>query len=303
MAAAGDLSPRVLEAVAATAGTAGALQRRVELQPGALGFDYDTGLYLQFRATGRTISTSRRRRRWPPRVGSRPPPTVVAEITARRPGWHEARWVRSPSITARERWSDVVKLLTPIVNDPDLDELYAHAAKIALGTALARLGMFAPALSYLEEPGGPVAVAAVDGALAKALSLRAQGDDETAADMLQDLYAANPENDQVEEALLDPGSASCPPPRPASRPAPIRGTPTPNPPTTTSSTPAPTNARPVLLAEAEQQLGEFIGLDEVKNQVSRLKSSVAMALRRQQRGLTVAQRTHHLVFAGPPGHR
>ena len=73
-----------------------------------------------------------------------------------------------------ERWLDVVKLLTPIVNDSDLDEAFSHAAKIALGTALARLGMFAPALSYLEEPQGPVAVAAVDGALAKALVLRAQ---------------------------------------------------------------------------------------------------------------------------------
>jgi ESX secretion system protein EccA len=42
---------------------------------------------------------------------------------------------------------------------------------VTLGIALARLGMFAPALSYLEEPAGPVDVAAVDGALAKALAL------------------------------------------------------------------------------------------------------------------------------------
>jgi type VII secretion ATPase EccA len=32
-----------------------------------------------------------------------------------------------------------------------------------------------------------------------------------------------------------------------------------------------------------------------------LRSSVAMGLLRQERGLAVAQRTHHLVFAGPPG--
>jgi DNA polymerase III delta prime subunit len=48
-------------------------------------------------------------------------------------------------------------------------------------------------------------------------------------------------------------------------------------------------------------LAQLIGLDEVKYQVARLKSSVAMAIRRQDRGLTVAQRTNHLVFAGPPG--
>jgi hypothetical protein len=91
----------------------------------------------------------------------------------------------------------VVRLLTPVVNDAALDETYAHAARVALGTALARLGMFAPALSYLEEPAGPVRIAAVDGALGKALSLRAQGEDLEAADVLADLYAANPEHEHV----------------------------------------------------------------------------------------------------------
>ncbi|WP_344382552.1 type VII secretion AAA-ATPase EccA, partial [Mycolicibacterium diernhoferi] len=56
-----------------------------------------------------------------------------------------------------------------------------------------------------------------------------------------------------------------------------------------------------LLIEAEAELAEFIGLEEVKYQVARLKSSVAMSIRRQERGLAVAQRTNHLVFAGPPG--
>ena len=51
LAAAGNVSMRVLEAASRTAATAGTLQRQVELAPGALGFRYDTGLYLQFRAT------------------------------------------------------------------------------------------------------------------------------------------------------------------------------------------------------------------------------------------------------------
>ncbi len=65
--------------------------------------------------------------------------------------------------------------------------------------------------------------------------------------------------------------------------------------------PAAQERKAVLLHEAERQLAEFIGLEEVKDQVSRLKSSVAMELVRKQRGLAVAQRAHHLVFAGPPG--
>src|SRR5689334_13393775 len=50
LAAAGDVSLRVLQAVSSTADTAGVLQRKVELEAGALGFTYETGLYLQFRA-------------------------------------------------------------------------------------------------------------------------------------------------------------------------------------------------------------------------------------------------------------
>ncbi len=301
LAAAGDVSLRVLEAVSRTAATAGALQRRVDLAPGALGFRYDTGLYLQFRAAtpddfhlahaaalgtaGRFADADR----------------IVAGLTARRPNWHEARWVAVVVNYRAERWSDVVKLLTPVVNDAGLDEAYAHAARIALGTALARLGMFAPALSYLEEPEGPVAVAAVDGALAKALVLRAHVDEESASEVLQDLYAAHPENEQIEEALSDTSFGIV-----TTTAARIEARTDPWDPGTEPSAedfvdPAAHERKSVLLHEAELQLAEFIGLDEVKNQVSRLKSSVAMELVRKQRGLAVAQRAHHLVFAGPPG--
>ena len=173
--------------------------------------------------------------------------------------------------------------------------------KIALGVALARLGMFAPALSYLEEPEGPVPVAAVDGALAKALVLRAHVDEESAAEVLQDLYAAHPENDQVERALSDTsfGIETTTAGRIEARTDPWD--PDTEPDAGDYVDPSAHERKAVLLREAEVQLDEFIGLDEVKNQVARLKSSVAMELVRKQRGLAVAQRAHHLVFAGPPG--
>jgi type VII secretion ATPase EccA len=304
LAAAGDVSIRVLEAVSRTATTAGVLQRQVELAPSALGFRYETGLYLQFRATqpddfqlayaaalacaggpGQYAEADR----------------IVAGLTERRPSWREARWVAVVINYRAERWSDVVKLLTPIVNDADLDAAFSHAAKITLGIALARLGMFAPALSYLEEPDGPVAVAAVDGALAKALVLRVHIDEEAASEVLQDLYAANPENEQVELALSDTsvGIVTTTADRIAARADPWdRGTePSPG----DFVDPGAQERKHVLLAEAERELDEFIGLEKVKDQVARLKSAVAMELVRKQRGLEVAQRTHHLVFTGPPG--
>ncbi|HWT49827.1 MAG TPA: type VII secretion AAA-ATPase EccA, partial [Mycobacterium sp.] len=200
-----------------------------------------------------------------------------------------------------ERWSDVVKLLTPIVNDPGLDEVFSHAAKITLGIALARLGMFSPALSYLEEPEGPVAVAALDGALAKALVLRAHVDEESASEVLQDLYAAHPENEHVEHALSDTsfGIVTTTAARIEARTDPWDSDTEPSPGEFVD--PEGQERKRVLLHEAERELDEFIGLDKVKDQVARLKSAVAMELVRKQRGLEVAQRTHHLVFTGPPG--
>jgi type VII secretion ATPase EccA len=301
LAAAGDTSSPVLEAISQNSATAGLLQRHVELAPDALGFQYDTGLYLRFRATepddyhlayaaalaadGKFAAAH----------------DLVSEVSRRRPSSREARWVAATVHYRAERWADVVKLLSPVVNDTGLDEHYAHAVKIALGVSLARLGMFAAALAYLEEPDGPIAVAAVDGGLARALSLRADGDDETAREVLQDLYAANPENAQVEEALTDTSFGIVPTTsdRIDARTDPWDPTTEPKPGDFVD--PGAQERKAVLLSEAERELDEFIGLDKVKDQVARLKSAVAMELVRRERGLEVAQRTHHLVFTGPPG--
>ena len=301
LAAAGDLSIRVLEAVSRTATTTGVLQRQVELAPGALGFRYDTGLYLQFRATTPDDFHLAYAAALAGAGEFAKADEIVAGLTARRPSWREARWVAVVINYRAERWSDVVKLLTPIVNDSDLDAAFSHAAKVTMGIALARLGLFAPALSYLEEPDGPVAVAAVDGTLAKGLVLRAHVDEESASEVLQDLYAAHPENEQVEHALTDTsfGIVTTTSDRIAARTDPWDPNTEPSPGDFVD--PGAQERKHVLLAEAERELDEFIGLEQVKDQVARLKSAVAMELVRKQRGLEVAQRTHHLVFTGPPG--
>jgi type VII secretion ATPase EccA len=301
LAAAGNISTRVLEAVWRTRASAGMLQRHIELAPGALGFGYDSGLYLTFRACEPddfVLAYAADRCASADMVEA---DRLVGELLDRRPGWLEARWVRVAIHHRAQRWSDVVRLLTPVVNDASLDETFRHAARITLGIALARLGMFAPAMSYLDQPDGPIAVAAVDGALAKGLTLRAQGEDDDAADVLQDLYAAHPERADIEAALLDPTFGL-----PVTTAARIEARSDPWDPDSEPSEsefvdPGAKDRKAHLLLEAEAELAEFIGLEEVKYQVARLKSSVAMALRRQERGLAVAQRTNHLVFAGPPG--
>ncbi|AQA03625.1 type VII secretion AAA-ATPase EccA [Mycobacterium sp. MS1601] len=301
LAAAGDVSLPVLQAISSTADTAGVLQRLVELSPGALCFTYDTGLYLQFQADGPDDFHLAYAAALAADQKFAEADAIVTQVLARRPHLAQARWVAAALHFRAQRWSDVVKLLTPIVNDTALDPVFSHAAKITLGTALARLGMFAPALSYLEEPAGPCVVAATDGALAKALALRAHGEEAEAAETLQDLYAAHPENQQVELALSDPSfhivTTTAARIDARSDPWDVHTEPG----EADFVDPGAHDRKAELLAEAEQQLSEFIGLDEVKDQVARLKSSVAMALLRQERGLAVAQRSHHLVFAGPPG--
>ncbi|TFV55889.1 type VII secretion AAA-ATPase EccA [Mycobacterium sp. PS03-16] len=301
LAAAGEATPRVIEAVWRTRSTAGLLQRHVEMAPGALGFHYDTGLYLQFRAADPDDFQLAYAAALGDTGAYADADALIAELIERRPGSREARWVRVAIHYRAERWSDVVRLLTPVVNDTTLDPAYAHAARITLGIALARLGMFAPAMSYLEEPAGPVAVAAVDGGLAKGLTLRAQGEEQDAAEVLQELYAANPENGQIEAALIDTtfGLVTTTAARIEARSNPWD--PETEPTEAEFVDPGAQDRKAHLLVEAEAELAEFIGLEEVKYQVARLKSSVAMAIRRQERGLAVAQRTNHLVFAGPPG--
>ncbi|MFV8054462.1 type VII secretion AAA-ATPase EccA [Mycobacterium sp. 48b] len=301
LAAAGDVSGPVIDAVWRTRGSAGLLQREIDLAAGDLGFTYDSGLYLQFRAVDvDDFQLAYAAVRYA--AGARAEAdALVADALDRRPGWLDATWLRVAFNHHAERWSDVVRLLTPVVTNPSLDEVTAHAARITLGIALARLGMLAPALSYLDDPSGPITVAALDGALAKGLTLRAQGEDEDANEVLQDLFAAHPENKQVEDALLDSsfGLLITTAARIDARTDPWD--PDTEPTESDFVDPGAKERKAHLLVEAEAELAEFIGLEEVKFQVARLKSSVAMSIRRQERGLAVAQRTNHLVFAGPPG--
>lgn len=301
LAAAGDVSPRVIDAVWRTRASAGLLQRETGLAADDLGFVYDTGLYLQFRATDTDdfkLAYAARRCESGELAEA---DALVGEVLQRRPGWLNAKWLRVAVNYRAQRWSDVVRLLTPVVTDPSLDEVTAHAVRVTLGIALARLGMFAPALSYLEDPSGPVTVAATDGALAKALTLRGQGDDDEASDVLQDLFAAHPENAQAEEALLDSSFGMITTTSARIEARSDRWDPESEPSEAEFVDPGAKERKAHLLVEAEAELAEFIGLEEVKFQVARLKSSVAMSIRRQERGLAVAQRANHLVFAGPPG--
>ncbi len=233
--AAGEVSPRVIEAVWQTSATAGALQREIGLAPDALGFHYDTGLYLRFRATSCDEFTLA--------AGYADADQIVGRLLDRRPGWLQARWVRVAIHYRTGRWADVVRLLTPVVADESLEATYAHAARITLGIALARLGMFAPALSHLERPEGPIAVAAVDGTFAKVCRCAHR----VTMRMRWNCCRSSTPRTRKAPRSRTPSRirpmAFPPPPRPASRPAATRGIPRPSRGRPTSWTPAPRTVR------------------------------------------------------------
>lgn len=56
-----------------------------------------------------------------------------------------------------------------------------------------------------------------------------------------------------------------------------------------------------LLKEADEELNAFIGMEGVKRQVRKLKAVELSNRAKEQRGIEVPVRSHHILFTGPPG--
>jgi hypothetical protein len=84
----------VVESIWQTRDTAGVLQRHIELASGALGFTYDTGLYLQFRAAEPEEFQLAYAATLSDKGDYDNADRLVGELVDRRPDWLQARWVR-----------------------------------------------------------------------------------------------------------------------------------------------------------------------------------------------------------------
>ena len=244
LAAAGDSVATVIESVWRTSATAGVLQRQIELAPGALGFTYDTGLYLQFRATdpddfqlayAATLSDAAEY------AGA---DRLVGELIERRPGWLEARWLRVAICYRTERWSDVVRLLTPVVNDASLDETVRARRPRDAGHRAGQARHVRPravASGGTRRPGrrGGRRRRAREGAHPAGARARTR----TPTTCCRTCTPPTRRTRRSKRRCRIRRSAWSPPPPPGSRRAPSRGIRTPNRTKPTSSTPAPRNAR------------------------------------------------------------
>ncbi|MGX9294810.1 type VII secretion AAA-ATPase EccA [Tsukamurella paurometabola] len=276
-AAAGENTAEVLAALHRHAGAIGAAARRLGLPPGALTSTFATGLYVDYplrdAATAHVAYAARLLSDGAPEEAER-----VLDAAAPCPIAHYQRAV----VAARtRRWPDVLTALDGHAGWEDA-VLVAAAATVA-GSAAAQLGRFTEAARLLAAAAeGPVPGAAAAARYCHALVLREQGDEERARELLE---RAAPSYPPAEAALRDPSHRLVLDGPDAPGPAPEEAA----------------DAGDDLLAAAADELERQVGLREVKEQVTRLRTTMQLAKVRADRGLSSGSRSLHLAFTGPPG--
>lgn len=197
-----------------------------------------------------------------------------------------------------QRWPDVMSTMS--ASHTWSDDYMKAGADVMVGTACARIGLFGEAIRRLEQAeSGPLPRAVIDARHVRGLALRAEGKDDDARAIFEEIYSQDPGFEANTAALRDPRIQLK-----VSDPEDIaRRTDRWDP----DSVPAPESEHDVddahrsLLHEAQAQLDRQVGLHSVKTQVAKLRSTAELAKVRAEKGLATTARSQHLVFAGPPG--
>jgi type VII secretion ATPase EccA len=305
LAAAGRTTREVLEHAYRSIDTCGELIAASDVAVDALDFRFDTGLYVQFGAVGAPgikLACAAARTVGGDYAAARE--LIDDRLLAAQPllgGWALAVvYYRS------RRWHDVRRVLAPVISLADGDEFFRQAVAVAHGTASAYLGLWEQALNLLDQQGrGPIEAATAEALLVAGLCARALGHPEPAAALLNEAYAVTGVDgavrERITEALSDPGFGIHPtsPTRIDARSDYWDSATEPG--EREYKRQLGAARRVELKAEAAEALAGFVGMADVKEQVSRLESSVRAGKRRESVGLPVSNRSLHLVLKGPPG--
>ncbi len=194
-----------------------------------------------------------------------------------------------------KRWPDVLTALNKTSGWSD--EYMVAAANMMVGTACAQLGLFGEALRRLDQAEhGPVAAIAPQAMFTRGMCLRAQGNEAEARALFETVYSVDPVFADNAAALNNPRFGLVVTTKEAIDSRTDRWDPD-----SVPSGPEQTEESADLLAEAQRDLAEQVGLQSVKTQVAKLQSTAALAKVRADRGMTSGTRSHHLAFTGPPG--
>lgn len=195
-----------------------------------------------------------------------------------------------------QRWPDVLTALAQ--SDKWTDEYMTAAANVMVGTACAQLGLFGEAVKRLEAAeAGPIAAAQSAAMFTRGLCLREMGKEPEARAVFETVYSREPGFEDNATALNNPKFRISVTTKEIIDSRTDKWDPNSVP----KEVSAPADTKPDLLAEAQKELNEQIGLASVKEQVSKLESAAALAKVRAERGLASAARSQHLAFTGPPG--
>lgn len=305
LAASGVTDRTVLESAFRAIETAGELIAASDVTVDAVDFPFDTGLYISLHARGAdgvTLACAAARTTAGDYVGAR------ELLDDRLLGSQQlyAGWVLAVIFFRAKRWHDVRRVLAPLLPQARHDPYLFQAMSVAHGLSAAYLGLWEQAFDQLRTQGsGPIPEASAEALNGAALSARELGRVDVATAMLNDAYSVQGIGDdlrsRIATALSDPGFGIF-----ATTPARIDAR--------TDYWDAATEPgerdfarqlgaerRAELRAEADEELAEFVGMADVKEQIARLESTVRAAKHREALGLPVRNKSLHLVLKGPPG--
>ncbi|WP_241473920.1 type VII secretion AAA-ATPase EccA [Mycolicibacterium neoaurum] len=305
LAASGVTERAVLENAFKAIDTAGDLIAASDVTVNAVDFPFYTGLYIQLWARGAdgvTMACAAAR-------------ADAGEFAAARELLSDrllatqslyAGWVLAVIFFRAKRWHDVRRVLAPLIPQTGNDQYLFHAMSVAHGLSAAYLGLWEQAFDQLRtQGGGPIPAANAEALLGAALSARELGRGDTATAMLNDAYSVPGIDDElrarIATALSDPqfGIVATTPARIDARTEYWDAATEPGERDFVRQLGA--SRRAELRAEAEEELSEFVGMADVKEQIARLESTVRAAKQREALGLPVRNKSLHLVLKGPPG--
>lgn len=195
-----------------------------------------------------------------------------------------------------QRWPDVLTALAGSAGWTD--DYMAAAGHLMVGTACAQLGLFGEAVKRLEAAeAGPIENVQIGAMFTRGLCLREMGKEPEARAVFETVYSRQPGFGDNAQALADPKFRIV-----VTTAEEIdKRTDRWDPDSVPVEEAAPVDAKPDLLAQAQAELAEQIGLESVKAQVAKLESAASLAKVRAERGLASGARSQHLAFTGPPG--
>lgn len=305
LAASGAQGREVLENAYRAIETCGELMAAADVAADAVDFAFDTGMYIQLYARGADgviMACAAARAAAGDYAGARD--LLDDPMLGRQPA--HAGWVLAVLYFRSKRWHDVRRVLAPLAAQVREDPFLHQAVQVAYGLAEAYLGLWEKAFDQLSSQGqGPIAAANAEALLGAGLCARALGRPEAATALLNEAYAVVGISENLRStiaaALSDSGFGIEPTSAARIDARNDYWDPNTEPGERDFVRQLGAARREELKAEAADELADFVGMVEVKEQIARLESSVRADKQRQALGLPVRNKSLHLVLKGPPG--